>query len=140
MAAMADAIAIEESEETREAVSSHDLKSGETGKIHQTSIHLAEKSKTASPTNNHEGNQTTTSSIRTSSPPVLPYSAFTKSQRWSIVLMVAASAFFSPISATIFLPALTDIASDLNVSINAINTTVTVYMVFQGLSPSLWGR
>lgn len=54
--------------------------------------------------------------------------------------MVAASAFFSPISATIFLPALTDIASDLEVSINAINITVTVYMVFQGLSPSLWGR
>jgi hypothetical protein len=72
--------------------------------------------------------------------PVAAYSVFTKSQKWYIVAMVSVSAFFSPISATIFLPALTDIAQDLNVSINAINTTVTVYMVFQGLSPSIWGR
>lgn len=71
---------------------------------------------------------------------VLPYSVFSPRKKWGIVLLVSASAFFSPLSATIFLPALTDIATDLNVSVNAINTTVTVYMVFQGLSPSIWGR
>ena len=36
-------------------------------------------------------------------------------------------------------PCLPSIASDLSVSIELINLTVTSYMIFQGLTPTLWG-
>lgn len=49
--------------------------------------------------------------------------------------MVAVSGFAS----NIYFPALPTIAQDLNVSIELVNLTVTSYLIFQGLAPSLWG-
>lgn len=71
--------------------------------------------------------------------PNLPHSTFTKRQKTIITILVSLASVFSPISATIYVPALPTIAKDLNVSISLINLSVTSYMIFQGLSPSLWG-
>ncbi|ORX81673.1 MFS general substrate transporter [Basidiobolus meristosporus CBS 931.73] len=45
----------------------------------------------------------------------------------------------SPLSSNIYFPALDTIQKDMNTTTELVNLTVTVYMIFQGLSPSLWG-
>lgn len=45
----------------------------------------------------------------------------------------------SGFASNIYFPALTTIAQDLQVSIELVNLTVTSYLIFQGLAPSLWG-
>ena len=68
-----------------------------------------------------------------------PYTIFTKSQTWLIVSIVSTAATFSGFASNIYFPALPAIAVDLNVSVTLVNLTVTSYMIFQGLAPSLWG-
>jgi MFS family permease len=45
----------------------------------------------------------------------------------------------SGFASNIYFPALPTIANDLNISFELVNLTVTTYLVFQGLAPSLWG-
>ncbi|BFZ57215.1 hypothetical protein PYCC9005_004266 [Savitreella phatthalungensis] len=63
----------------------------------------------------------------------------TKAQKMSLTLLVAITSTFSPMSAVMYVPAIPTIANDLNKSIAAINLSVTSYMLFQGVSPSIWG-
>ncbi|KAK5119583.1 hypothetical protein LTR85_007412 [Meristemomyces frigidus] len=79
-----------------------------------------------------ESLQTTT----TNSP---PFSIFTTKQKRFIVFMVALAGFFSPLSANIYFPALNTLAVDFNVSSAIINLTLTTYMIFQGLAPTIFG-
>ncbi|CAJ2506627.1 Uu.00g078130.m01.CDS01 [Anthostomella pinea] len=67
------------------------------------------------------------------------YSVFTTWEKRAIVLGVAIGAFFSPLTAQIYLPALNTLAADLDVSISRINLTVTTYMIFQGITPMFIG-
>ena len=67
------------------------------------------------------------------------YSIFTKHQKGYIVFMVAAGGFFSPMSASIYFPVLNVLAKDLHVSNSLINLTLTSYMIFQGLAPTILG-
>jgi MFS family permease len=67
------------------------------------------------------------------------YSAFSTGQKRYILLMVTWAAFISPTSASIYFPALNPLAAELNVSNTLINLTLTSYMVFQGLSPTIFG-
>ncbi|PYI24205.1 MFS multidrug transporter [Aspergillus violaceofuscus CBS 115571] len=66
----------------------------------------------------------TTKEAPADSTPEAPYSIFDKSFRVRIQ---------HP------LPALPTIARDLNVSVELVNLSVTSYLIFQGLAPSLWG-
>ncbi|CAK5272586.1 unnamed protein product [Mycena citricolor] len=68
-----------------------------------------------------------------------PYSAFTVNEKWAIVLLIATGAFFSPLSANIYFPVIPTIAKAFHKSIELINLTVTLNMVFQGLTPMIWG-
>ncbi|KAI8069490.1 putative MFS multidrug transporter [Gongronella butleri] len=68
-----------------------------------------------------------------------PFSIFDKRQKWFIIIMASTAATFSGFASNIYFPALPTIASDLGVSIDLINLTVTSYLIFQGLAPSLWG-
>lgn len=68
-----------------------------------------------------------------------PFSVFTKSQKRFIVFMASWAGFFSPVSSSIYLPALNALAKDLNVSSTLINLTLTSYMIFQGLAPAFIG-
>jgi MFS family permease len=45
----------------------------------------------------------------------------------------------SPLPANIYFPAIPTLARAFHESIDTINQTVTVYLIFQGLSPMLWG-
>lgn len=67
-----------------------------------------------------------------------PYSDFSPGMKSWITAMVAVGSFISPVTANIYFPALNPIAEDLGVSISLINLTLTTYMVFQGLAPTLF--
>jgi len=67
------------------------------------------------------------------------YSAFKKRDKWIIVLLVSVASFFSPLTANIYFPAIPTIANAFHKSTELINLTVTMYMVFQGISPMVWG-
>ena len=67
------------------------------------------------------------------------YSSFTLWEKRAIVLAASVGAFFSPLSAQIYLPALNVISSELHVSATQVNLTVTTYMIFQGLAPMFIG-
>ena len=68
-----------------------------------------------------------------------PHSIFTTNQKRFIVFMASWAGFFSPVSGQIYFPALNSLARDLNVSNSLINLTLTSYMIFQGLAPSIIG-
>jgi uncharacterized membrane protein len=57
------------------------------------------------------------------------FSVFTTNEKRAIVLMGSLAGFFSPLSSSIYFPALDTIASSLKVSITKINLTVTTYLV-----------
>ncbi|KAG5797708.1 hypothetical protein H9Q69_003228 [Fusarium xylarioides] len=77
------------------------------------------------------------SMTRVSSGPA--YSVFSKNtKRWILALVTAAS-FVSPMTANIYFPAIPPIAQDLNISVSLVNLTLTSYMIFQGLSPTIFG-
>ena len=59
----------------------------------------------------------------------VPYSAFTPAQKKGIVFIGAFGAVFSPMSTTIYLPALNTLAAELHVSNAKINLTVTTFLV-----------
>ncbi|KAJ7643818.1 major facilitator superfamily domain-containing protein [Roridomyces roridus] len=68
-----------------------------------------------------------------------PFSIYTSREKWLIVSLVALGALFSPLSANIYFPAIPTIAAAFHKSIELINLTVTINMVFQGISPMFWG-
>lgn len=68
-----------------------------------------------------------------------PYSAFSTGQKWAIVAMVGLASLFSPISSNIYVPAIPTLVKAFDVSVEKINLTVTVFLIFQALTPSVWG-
>lgn len=68
-----------------------------------------------------------------------PYSAFSMREKRYIVFMTAFAGLFSPMSANIYFPALNTLSAELKVSSELINLTLTSYMIFQGLSPTIFG-
>ncbi|KPM44951.1 hypothetical protein AK830_g1660 [Neonectria ditissima] len=69
-----------------------------------------------------------------------PYTTFSHWQKALIITLVSFLAIISPFSSSIYLPALTAIADDMNVSISLINLTVSSYLIFQAISPSFIGN
>ena len=67
------------------------------------------------------------------------FSAFTKQQKVAIVCLISLAGFFSPFTAFVYFPALRSISSDLGVSLELMNITVTVYLIVQAIVPSLLG-
>ena len=67
------------------------------------------------------------------------HSVFPKPLKYYITFLAAVGSFFSPLAANIYFPVLTTLAKDLNVSNELINLTLTSYMIFQGLAPTVFG-
>lgn len=65
------------------------------------------------------------------------FSVFTVPQIRAIIVTGSFAAWFSPMSGSIYYPALNEIASDLNVTSSKINITVTTYLIIQGLAPMM---
>lgn len=68
-----------------------------------------------------------------------PYSVFSERKKHFIVFLAAWGGFFSPLSANIYFPALTTLTREYNVSNTLMNLTLTSYMIFQGLAPTIFG-
>ncbi|KAM5438312.1 hypothetical protein MferCBS31731_005173 [Microsporum ferrugineum] len=68
-----------------------------------------------------------------------PYHIFSHRQKWQLVLIVSIAGAFSPLSSNIYFPAIDTISSELRVSASLVALTITVYLIVQGISPSIWG-
>lgn len=69
---------------------------------------------------------------------LVPFTIFTRIQKALIISIVSIVATLSGFASNIYFPAIPQIAEDLNISTNLVNLTVTCYMIFQGLSPTVW--
>ncbi|KAJ5902645.1 hypothetical protein N7495_003173 [Penicillium taxi] len=67
------------------------------------------------------------------------YSILPASEKIFVITAGSFAALISPLSSSIYLPALDSLAQDMNVSIPLINLTITMYLIFQGLAPSFIG-
>lgn len=65
------------------------------------------------------------------------FSVFSIKQKRLIVLTASFAGFFSPLTGSIYYPAITDIANDLHTTTDRINLTVTTYLIIQGLAPMM---
>lgn len=77
--------------------------------------------------------------LSASQDPEPPYHIFSKKQKWNLVILVSLAGSFSPLSSNIYFPAISSISSDLGVGASLVALTITVYMVAQGIAPSLFG-
>ncbi|KAH7010190.1 major facilitator superfamily domain-containing protein [Ilyonectria destructans] len=68
-----------------------------------------------------------------------PYHVFSKRQKWNFVYLVSLAGSFSPLSSNIYFPAINTISLELGVGESLIALTITVYMVVQGIAPSIFG-
>ncbi|KAI8142214.1 major facilitator superfamily domain-containing protein [Fennellomyces sp. T-0311] len=68
-----------------------------------------------------------------------PHCVFSKPRKLVITAIVSYAGLVSPFSSTIYFPALNPIAQEFDVSVSLVNLSVTVYMIFQALSPAFWG-
>ncbi|KAH8908294.1 putative MFS transporter [Coniochaeta sp. PMI_546] len=75
-------------------------------------------------------------------PPQAPlpvHSIFPRWQRIIYVYIASLAAFASPVSSSIYYPAMSSLAHDLNTSLTNISFTITAYMIFQGVAPTIVG-
>ncbi|PLB45831.1 putative MFS transporter [Aspergillus steynii IBT 23096] len=68
-----------------------------------------------------------------------PYCVLSERAKISTMLAASFAGMISPMSASIYYPALPTLANDMHVSNTLINLTVTTYMIFQGIAPSFTG-
>jgi hypothetical protein len=69
----------------------------------------------------------------------IQYSIFSKTQKRWIVFLAAFAGMFSPLSSFIYYPAIHQLATDLHTTIEAINLSITTYMIVSGITPSILG-
>ncbi|KAI5459442.1 major facilitator superfamily domain-containing protein [Mariannaea sp. PMI_226] len=67
-----------------------------------------------------------------------PYHVFSKPQKWNLVLLISLAGALSPLSSNIYLPVLDSISQSLSVSTSFVALTITIYMIVQGITPSLF--
>jgi MFS family permease len=67
------------------------------------------------------------------------YSAFDRRAKVGISFVASTAAMFSGLTSFIYYPALQPLATDLGVSLELINLTITSYLVMAGLAPSIIG-
>ena len=79
-----------------------------------------------------------TATVQPASDPV-PYSIYSKPQKALIVTIISFAATFTAFASNIYFPAIPTIAKDLSVTPELLNLTVTSYMIFQALTPTIWG-
>lgn len=69
----------------------------------------------------------------------IPYTAFTLNQKRLLTLLLGLATITSPLTATIYFPLLPLLRSHFNTSAQSINMTLTVYIIFQAISPAIFG-
>ncbi|KAI0817066.1 chloramphenicol resistance protein [Xylaria sp. FL0064] len=107
---------------------------------HDSGLEIQEETESAS--HSHDGGEDADRDLentlsRVSSGP--PYTVFSPAMKRWIVGMNSISAFISPITGNIYFPAIPTLAADLGVGVDKINLTLTTYMIFQALAPTIFG-
>ena len=69
----------------------------------------------------------------------LAYSVFSKNEKRYIVFLVAFAGWFSTLSSFIYYPVISQVAGDLDSSVEDINLTVTSYLAVSAVAPSVTG-
>ncbi|KAL3471483.1 major facilitator superfamily domain-containing protein [Aspergillus californicus] len=67
------------------------------------------------------------------------YHILSRKQKWKLVILVSMAGSFSPLSSNIYFPAIDTISTGLGVSASLVALTITVYMIAQGIAPSIFG-
>ncbi|EIW66819.1 hypothetical protein TREMEDRAFT_13664, partial [Tremella mesenterica DSM 1558] len=80
----------------------------------------------------HEATRLTITSERS-------YSSFSSEEKWVIVSLGALASLFSPISTNIYVPAIPTLVEEFQVSSEKISLTVTIFLIFQAVTPAFWG-
>jgi multidrug resistance protein len=70
---------------------------------------------------------------------VTAYTTFTRPQLRFLTLLLGLATITSPLTATIYFPLLPLLRTHFSVSAQAINLTLTIYIIFQALSPAVFG-
>ncbi|KAK6509896.1 hypothetical protein TWF481_004624 [Arthrobotrys musiformis] len=81
-----------------------------------------------------------TESVKDTPAPEKPYSVFSLAQKKWIVFLLTLSAFFSPFSSTVYLPALLPVQQELGITTTQVNLSLTTYLIFQAIAPTLSGE
>lgn len=71
--------------------------------------------------------------------PISRYSAFSDAQKRAITWQTSLSACFSGLSAFSYYPTITALSNSLDVSVAAVNLSVTAYLIVAGIAPSIFG-
>ena len=73
-------------------------------------------------------------------PPMpIPYTVFTPNQKRRLRLLLGFATITSPLTATCYFPLLPLLRTHFRTSVQAINLTLTIYVIFQALSPAVFG-
>ena len=75
----------------------------------------------------------TSASLQSQHP--LPYTTFSRHQRYGITCILGITTIISPLTATIYFPLLPLLQAHFHTSAQAINLTITIYLAFRALSP-----
>lgn len=59
-------------------------------------------------------------------------------EKWAIVILASVTSAFSTVSSPIYLPAIPTLERHFHSTTENINLTVTIYSIFQGISPMFW--
>ncbi|CAL9737266.1 dityrosine transporter 1 [Monosporozyma servazzii] len=70
---------------------------------------------------------------------ILPYSCFTKNQKYVIFLIIMFIGFLGPMSGNIYIPALPLLQKEFKTTTSVINATVSVFMGVFAVGPLFWG-
>lgn len=68
-----------------------------------------------------------------------PYTLLSYGQKWGMVAVLTMCGFWSSLGSPIYYPALRQLEKEFNVDENMINITVVVYLMFQGIAPTVCG-
>ena len=77
-------------------------------------------------------------SAKSNSPPV-PYTTFTRNEKHFLTVLLGLATITSPLTATIYFPLLPLLRQHFHTSAQSINFTLTIYVIFQALSPAIFG-
>lgn len=72
-------------------------------------------------------------------PVLLPYTTFTHAEKRLLTFLLGLATITSPLTATIYFPLLPLLREHFDASAQAINVTITIYIIFQALSPAIFG-
>jgi multidrug resistance protein len=72
-------------------------------------------------------------------PVSMPYTTFTRREKRLLTVLLGLATITSPLTATIYFPLLPLLRDHFHTSAQAINLTLTIYIIFQALSPAIFG-